>query len=128
MKSLRRTAKRILIVDDDADTREGLSLAIEAAGYSVHTARDGIEALKMLRHYRPDVILLDLVMPTMDGWTFRMQQLRDPELADIPVVVLAGRHEAMDRSSPRLGSAPKGRDVLDLVGEVLELLEEGAAA
>jgi CheY-like chemotaxis protein len=128
MKPHLPTVKHILIVDDDSDTREGLSLAMEAAGYSVRTARDGVEALKVLRQCRPDLILLDLVMPTMDGWTFRMQQLRDPALADIPVVVLAGCNVATGRASSRLGSTPAAHDVLDLVGEVLTLLEEGAAA
>jgi CheY-like chemotaxis protein len=129
MHKLPRSAKRILIVDDDPETREGLTLVLEAAGHVVRLARSGAEALKELRICRPDLILLDLVRPTLEGLTFRVQHLRDPALADIPVVVLAGRHEATDHASPRRGCPPLGHDdILDLVGEVLSLLEETVAA
>jgi CheY-like chemotaxis protein len=121
MNTLTQSTKQILIVDDDAQVREGLAMAMEAAGHDVRTVENGVEALDELRTYRPDVILLDLVMPTMDGWTFRLQQLRNPALASIPVVVLAARRE-----TPRPENAPPGDDVLEFVGEVLEMLDEEA--
>jgi CheY-like chemotaxis protein len=80
----------ILVVDDDEDTRKTLRMVLEAAGYEVCEARDGARALESLRKgMRPGLILLDLMMPVVNGWEFREQQLADPALADIPVVVLS---------------------------------------
>lgn len=78
----------ILVVDDDADVRGSTALALGLGGYDVLGAADGQEALDGLRRGpRPDLILLDLEMPGMDGWGFRREQLRDPALASIPVVL-----------------------------------------
>jgi len=128
MHRLPSAAKRILIVHDDPETSEGLTLVLEAAGHTVRTARNGLEALKELRTCRPDLILLDQVRPTMDRWTCRIQHLKDLASADIPVVVLADCLETTERENSRFGRCPSGQDVLDLVGEVLHLLDEGAAA
>ena len=76
---------RILIIDDDADIREVVGEALEFAGYEVARAREG---LARCRSFRPTLILLDLMMPGMSGWEFRAAQLEDPELCDIPVVVV----------------------------------------
>lgn len=81
----------VLVVEDDADIRDTISQILEFEGYAVATARNGAEALaQMRRGRRPAVILLDLMMPGMNGWEFRSAQLVDPALADIPVVVLSG--------------------------------------
>jgi two-component system, chemotaxis family, chemotaxis protein CheY len=79
----------ILIVDDDADVRESIREALEAEGYRVAAASNGKEALRLLKddNIRPDLILLDIMMPEMDGWAFRAEQRKDPELASIPVLV-----------------------------------------
>jgi CheY-like chemotaxis protein len=85
-------SKSILIVDDDADIRGVLSEFLEYEGYSVATAAHGREALGFLRtHARPSVVLLDLMMPTMDGFQFREEQKRDPAIASIPVIVMTAR-------------------------------------
>jgi CheY-like chemotaxis protein len=92
--------KSILIVDDDADVREMLSQFFSIEGYRVTTAGNGQEALDQLRHGQAtDLILLDLMMPVMDGWQFRMEQQRDPELAPIPVVVLSAVYNARERAA-----------------------------
>jgi CheY-like chemotaxis protein len=84
------TGKDILIVEDDAATRDALALILGIEGYCVATAGDGREALDFLRrHSPPCLILLDLMMPVLDGWTFRREQLADPALARIPVVILS---------------------------------------
>lgn len=81
---------RIMIVDDDFDIRDALSQVLEDEGYGVLAAANGREALAMLRNgQRPAIILLDLMMPVMNGWQFRVEQLGDPALADIPVVVIS---------------------------------------
>ena len=78
----------ILVVDDDESTRECLKLLLEAHGYSVMTAGNGYEALGILHEgTMPGLILLDLMMPEMDGYQFRQQQVAEPPLAEIPVVL-----------------------------------------
>jgi CheY-like chemotaxis protein len=79
----------ILIVDDDSDIRKSLSDFLEDEGYKVTAAANGRSALDLLRAgIRPAVILLDLMMPGMDGWDFRQAQLQDPAIASVPVVVV----------------------------------------
>jgi len=78
-----------MVVDDERDIREAVTDALQDAGYEVLHARDGAEALSKLRAHHPDVILLDLMMPGMNGWEFRAAQQGDPELCTIPVIVLS---------------------------------------
>jgi two-component system response regulator MprA len=86
---------RVLIVDDDPLTRESLAHLLDAAGYQAACASDGLDALDYLRHHpRPNLILVDLMMPKMNGWVFRMQQQMDPNLASIPTVIVSGKAEA----------------------------------
>jgi CheY-like chemotaxis protein len=82
-------AAEILVVDDDRDIRESLQDVLELEGYAVSTARNGQEALAVARASRPALILLDLFMPVMDGVEFRRRQLQDPDLAQVPVVVVS---------------------------------------
>jgi CheY-like chemotaxis protein len=80
----------ILLIEDDPGLRSALSEALEESGYEVACAGDGREALAQLEASpAPSVILLDLVMPVMDGWSFRAAQRRDPRLAAIPTIVLS---------------------------------------
>jgi CheY-like chemotaxis protein len=84
----------VFIVEDDVDTRDMLGRFLETEGYQVETAANGKVALERLAAgARPAVILLDLMMPVMDGWQFRREQVLDSRLADIPVIVVsaAGR-------------------------------------
>jgi signal transduction histidine kinase len=83
--------KRVLLVEDDADLRAVLTERLIAAGYAVDEAGHGREALEKLGHPPPpDLIVLDLMLPIMDGWQFRMEQRRAPNLASTPVVVITG--------------------------------------
>ena len=81
----------VLVVEDDPDIRATLCEALEDNGYSPVGASNGAEALEYLRggHERPCLILLDLMMPVMDGQTFREEQRADSTLASIPVVVVS---------------------------------------
>jgi CheY-like chemotaxis protein len=81
------TLKRVLIIEDDADTRACLAMAVALGGYSVSEAEDGRAGLREACANRPDLIVLDLMMPRMDGWQFRAAQKEDPALAGIPVIV-----------------------------------------
>ena len=92
--------KSVLIVEDDADVRESLAAILEAEGYQVIEAENGAVALDQLRRSSPVcLILLDLFMPTMNGWAFRDEQLRDPTLAPIPVVVISADAAAARRAA-----------------------------
>jgi CheY-like chemotaxis protein len=90
----------ILVVEDDRDLRESLIEALEAAGYSVASAQDGRHALFYLRtSKRPDLILLDLQMPNMNGIEFRREQLKSAELAAIPVAVLTADPDGREKTA-----------------------------
>ncbi len=94
------TGGPVLIVDDDPDIREILTMTLEAHGYDVVAATDGADALAKLRGAaspRPCLILLDLMMPGMNGIQFHAEQMHDPALAEIPVVVLSGDFRAAER-------------------------------
>ena len=79
----------VLIVEDDRDTREMLGRFLELEGFDVQTAANGELALAVLHAEElPSVIILDLMMPVMNGWQFRVAQQSDPNLSQIPVVVV----------------------------------------
>ncbi len=100
MTARTETPGRILIVDDDPDILDSLALVLESAGYLTDTAMNGAEALKRLGAApTPGLILLDLMMPVMDGWGFRKEQLRDPALASIPVVIMTGFGGAPEKAA-----------------------------
>jgi len=81
---------RILLVDDHSVVRKGLRLFLsyDPELEVVGEAADGAEALSLARTLKPDVVVMDLLMPVMDGWEFRMRQKEDPELAGVPVLVV----------------------------------------
>jgi len=86
-----------LVVDDDLGCREILSEFLRIWGYEVESAGNGKEALAKLASgdLHPSVIVLDLMMPVMNGWEFREEQIRDPRLAEIPVVVVSAARDAV---------------------------------
>ncbi len=90
----------VLVVDDDADICDVVQTILELNGYAVITARDGVDALAKLRGgARPSLIILDLMMPRMNGLEFRAEQERDPALRDIPVVILSGDVRAESKAA-----------------------------
>ncbi len=82
--------KKVLVVDDEADVRAYLSLALEDAGFEVATAADGLDALEMARRDPPDLISLDLVMPHHSGARCYHDLQKDKHLAKIPVLIVTG--------------------------------------
>jgi two-component system, chemotaxis family, chemotaxis protein CheY len=114
----------ILLVEDDLDVREALVEALGDRGYTVDTAVDGLQALERLRGgARPGVILLDLMMPRMDGVEFRMAQRADPLLAHLPVVVLSAdvRMEEKARALDVQGAVRKPIDMVQLCAAIERL-------
>ncbi|MCL0094150.1 response regulator [Dehalococcoidia bacterium] len=91
--------RNILVVDDDPDILEALTTVLESRGYQVATARDGVEGLNRLKTGKPDLIILDLIMPNMDGFAV-YKMLKDPEqaeYADIPILLLTSLREESSR-------------------------------
>lgn len=103
----------ILVVEDDESTRETTARILRLAGHTVITAADGREALAILEHERPAVIFCDLVMPNVDGWTFRRIQRESPVLAAIPFVVVSASLNA-DEEGAALSAATTLRKPVDL--------------
>jgi DNA-binding response OmpR family regulator len=89
----------VLVVDDEPDIVELIKINLEIAGHRVTTARDGAEALQAVRHEPPDAVLLDLMMPGIDGWQVleELKDASDRDLSDIPVFLVTARAEAEDR-------------------------------
>jgi CheY-like chemotaxis protein len=83
--------RTVMVVEDDPDVRDAIAEVLADCQYNALHAANGAEALQRLRAaaVRPCVILLDMMMPTMDGWQFRAEQRSDPSVSDIPVVVLS---------------------------------------
>ncbi len=96
--------KTILVVEDDLDIREVMRMVLEASGYGVLEASDGAEALVAVRAHAPGLILLDLMMPGMDGIQFREAQLQDEAIASIPVVIVSGGGGVPEKAA-QLGAA-----------------------
>jgi CheY-like chemotaxis protein len=111
----------LLVVDDDHDILLSLQDALEMEGYRVATATSGREALESLRRgLRPDLILLDLMMPDISGWAFRAWQRSQEEFASIPVVIVSGQGLSASEVS-RLGVEgylPKPLDLDELLATV----------
>jgi DNA-binding response OmpR family regulator len=79
----------VLVVEDETDIREAVTELLAEEGYEVLGAGDGADALKKARAFHPDVVLLDLMMPGMNGWEFSARLKGDPDLGKIPVIVLS---------------------------------------
>ncbi len=93
--SAESTACPVLIVEDDEDLRDMMAQMLTIEGFHATTVANGREALDYLHTASPPhVILLDLMMPVMDGWEFRRRQQADPELARVPVIVLSALDQA----------------------------------
>ena len=105
----------VLIIEDDVDTRDMLARFLELEGYTVHAAANGRQALEMLeKDASASVIVLDLMMPVMDGWEFRRRQIEDAHLRNIPTIVVsaAGRERLSKISADAYLSKPVDMDEL----------------
>ena len=117
--------RSLLVVDDDEDIRWSVAQALSEEGYEVAEACHGGAALELLHSgWRPDAILLDMMMPVMDGPTFRREQLKHAELASIPVVVFTANGSARE-ASERLeatGALAKPVALDELLAMIAEVL------
>jgi DNA-binding response OmpR family regulator len=121
---------RILVVDDDQVIQQLLKVNLELEGYQVAVASDGEEALDLFGGFQPQLVLLDIMMPKLDGWEVA-RQLRDREGGPVPIVLLSARAQESDvQKGNDLGVAAyvtKPFDPIQLLDLVAGLLTEGAA-
>lgn len=115
-------APMILVVDDDPDILDALSEILEGEGYRVRRARNGREAFERLGPVPPQLILLDLMMPVMDGWEFATRMRQDDETpAEVPIIVLSADRN-VGAKARELGAVGHLSKPFEL-GELLHLLD-----
>ncbi len=98
-EELRNGNKTILVVDDEPDIRLVLQARLEAAGYNVETAATGLEALNRIRTQPPDLVILDLMLPGMDGFAVCALLKRDQRFSRIPIIILSARSQPQDKKT-----------------------------
>lgn len=95
MKNDHPQSKKVLVVDDEPDTLELVKLVLESGGFETQLAQSGMEALTQIQNIKPDLVLLDIMMPDMDGWdVFRKIKEKDP---DIPIAILTAKAQNIDK-------------------------------
>jgi CheY-like chemotaxis protein len=115
----------VLVVEDNDDVREMMAVTLELEGHHVSTAINGADALEKLHHgERPCVILLDLMMPVMNGWEFRRALELDPVLRDVPVVVVSAATGEMANRARAAAHLPKPLDMDQLLAIVGALCQD----
>jgi DNA-binding response OmpR family regulator len=88
---------RVVCIEDEPEMIDLVRLILGRKGFDVIGAAGGIEGLEKVKHERPDIVLLDLMMPDMDGWEVYQQIKADPELRDIPIVVVTAKAQSIDK-------------------------------
>lgn len=119
----------ILVVDDDPDILEALSEILEAEGFEIRRARNGKEALERLEPDPPKLILLDLMMPVMDGWEFAQRLRQRPTMAGIPIIVLSADRNVGTKAQDigavgHLAKPFELNDLLEMVRKALKGLDK----
>ena len=118
-------AKHILIIDDEAELVETARIRLEQNGYQVSSSV-GEKAVGDARRLKPDLILLDVMMPDVDGFSMIRELKRDPELRQIPVVIFSGKPKAtmMELFGPEgiVGYIPKPYDPRELLGQIKQII------
>ncbi|MBN8231882.1 response regulator [Corallococcus macrosporus] len=114
----------VLVVDDDPDILEALSEILEAEGFEIRRARNGKEALERLEPDPPHLILLDLMMPVMDGWEFAQRMRQKPAFAAIPIIVLSADRNVGSKAKDigAMGHLAKPFELNDLLSMVRQSL------
>ncbi|MBZ4415886.1 response regulator [Myxococcus sp. RHST-1-4] len=120
----------VLVVDDDPDILEALSEILEAEGFEIRRARNGKEALERLEPDPPNLILLDLMMPVMDGWEFAQRMRQKPAVAGIPLIVLSADRNVGSKAADigAVGHLAKPFELNDLLDMVRRSLNPAAAS
>lgn len=88
--------RKILVIEDDMDIAELVKLVLETESYTVESVLDPLEAIDKAKSYKPDAILLDLLMPKLNGWEIFKQLRKDKEFDDVPIAILTAKSEEFD--------------------------------
>ncbi len=120
-------SQRILIVEDQADVAELIEVVLKGEGYKVAIARDGAQGLMLSRDWNPDLILMDVMLPGVDGGTLIARLRDEAETSDIPIVAMSASSTLRDRSEELEADAllSKPFDVDALLVQVQFLLQRG---
>src|SRR5512136_1032997 len=123
---------KVTIVDDDRDTREMLTLALQLEGFEVSQAANGLRLISAMHVDRPDVILLDVMMSWIDGFELCRAIRKNPTFGDIPVIFITARKSVEDELAGIAAGAmdyfPKPLDMDRLVARIRQILDERAGA
>ena len=92
---------RVLVVDDNVDAAQSLATLLEVSGHLAWMAHDGVTALDAARQYRPQVVLLDIGLPKLDGYEVARRLREDPATKDVVIVAMTGYGQAADRERAR---------------------------
>ena len=117
--------KKILVVDDDPDLVEATSIILKTMKYDVSAAYGGVEGLEKARNEKPDLIVLDVMMPDKDGYTVCKELKADPELSRIPILLLTAvvSHISTTRYTRQMGMETEADDFIDKPVEPQVLVE-----
>jgi CheY-like chemotaxis protein len=123
----RKKTAKILCIEDEDGMRDLLRLILEAAGYTYVDARDGVEGLEKIRSEHPDLILLDLMLPGVDGAEVLLQKQKDPDIRDIPVIAVTALVSPFDQIMWKRRTEIEDyitkpfvrKDLLEIIGRVL---------
>lgn len=123
---------RILSIEDDPEMRGLIQLIFERRGYRVIGVKKGELGLELLKSLNPDVVLLDLMLPDVDGWELYRQMKDDEDLAEVPVIIVTARNEKRDAAKGRrvVGNdrfVQKPFEIQELIDMVNQALEQRAA-
>jgi len=120
--------KTVLLVDDEPDLLESLAIRFKASGYNVLTAIDGLDALQKARTLSPNLIILDLMLPKMDGYKVARLLKFDNRYSHIPILILSARGQDLDKEMGKNAGADdymvKPFDSVDLISRVKRLLSQ----
>ena len=89
------SVKKVLVIDDEPDTLELVKLVLESGGFTTMLAKNGIEALRLIEAKEPDLVLLDIMMPDMDGWEV-FRKIKE-KYSRIPIAILTAKAQNIDR-------------------------------
>jgi len=119
-------SRKIMLVDDDEDLVLALTTRLEAHGYRVVSASNGVEALPVVRQEKPDLMILDILMPEMDGVDLSETLRQDPETRDLPVLFLTALHRREDDHKGGVGPSnrifAKPFDSREIIAKIEEIL------
>ena len=98
-KDMTSVSRRILIVEDQADVAQLIDVVLKGEGYTVAIAKDGAQGLMLARDWKPDLILMDIMLPGVDGGALIARLRQEPETAELPIIAMSASRTLRDRTA-----------------------------